>query len=798
LLALVSACSGGGAERRVVFDLTADWTSAEVVRGDTGVRFGDPQDRHLLVHGWGDIERSGEQGRPVAWAVAPSAEVETVVFDPTVAALHLRCRPFNYPGAPAQTVRVELNGSDLGSLDLESAWTTYSLVVPPGVVRRGRNRVRFDFAHVASPADVVVGASDRRTLAVSFDSLELGGAEAVARSEPPVVVETGALRVAAGHALVYRLAVPAGGALELGPATEATGGAAAEVWTRAEGGDEVARHPVTARGRLRASTIELSEDAGSIVDLWLVSLPARGGEATSGHVVWDRPELWTSQAGPEANSNVVLVVVDTLRADFLGCYGGDVTTPAMDALAAGGVRFETMYSHIPITGPSHASLFTSLLPMEHGVHNNAQLLAVRHVTMAELLRSWYRSTAGFVSLGVLQSEYGFAQGFDSFEEQFGLEWHRPAAEMTDLVERWSAEQARRPFFLFVHYSDPHEPYAPPTLSYPGVVATVGGVEVGRFEADGRAVSLRLEVEAGTTRVQLDAAAPPLERRLGFFSVRLRESGACTVAPGPGWWVPGRRGPSKMSTGLPAELEITNPQGHAQVVDLRFYCKEILSAAEVRERYGLEVEYVDREIGRLLRGLTSRGLLDDTLVVLTSDHGEGVGDHRLLGHIDQLYDSLIRVPLIISFPGRLPAGVVIEDPVSVIDVLPTVLDVLGLPPRQEHRGQSLLPLIRGSAVGGAPVLAETYRPEAPEDLRAVVDRGHKLIVAQGAAARVELYDLASDPGELHDMAGDRPELVQQLRATLNRLVAGADRSAPTEASLGDEERAQLEALGYVHE
>jgi arylsulfatase A-like enzyme len=208
--------------------------------------------------------------------------------------------------------------------------------------------------------------------------------------------------------------------------------------------------------------------------------------------------------------------------------------------------------------------------------------------------------------------------------------------------------------------------------------------------------------------------------------------------------------------------------------------------------------VDQQIGQLMAHLEGRGLLDDTLVIFASDHGEGLGDHKHVGHISQLYDSLLRVPLVFSYPGHLPEGVVIEQRVGLVDVLPTVAELLNLLPPAGARGRSLVPLMLGSASPIRPLIAATYRPEASSDKQAIVMDGFKYIHSQlDDSEWVELFDLAADPDELEDLAEIQPEVLERLRAALDERLQAIATVTAREAELGEEERAQLRALGYLH-
>ena len=228
------------------------------------------------------------------------------------------------------------------------------------------------------------------------------------------------------------------------------------------------------------------------------------------------------------------------------------------------------------------------------------------------------------------------------------------------------------------------------------------------------------------------------------------------------------------------------------------CRRVLNKLEVRERYALEVEYVDRQIGHLLDHMGERGLLDDTLIIFATDHGEGLGDHNHIGHISQLYDTLLRSALIMSRPGRLPEGLVVEQPVGLVDVLPTVTDILDLPAPAAISGVSLVPLIEGVEQDPRPVFGITYRPEAYSDKTAVIARGHKFIHSLTDDREwEELYDLEADPGEMNDLAPSAPPLLDELRVLLRARLRSSPMAEVNEAELSEEDIERLRELGYVH-
>lgn len=401
-----------------------------------------------------------------------------------------------------------------------------------------------------------------------------------------------------------------------------------------------------------------------------------------------------AEPGPSPKPNVLLVTIDTLRADRVGCYGhASASTPVLDALAARGVRFETAVVHVPLTGPSHASILTGLGPLGHGFRENAGFVLPTQVTSgAEDFRQAGYRTAAFVSAFPLDRRFGFDRGFDVYDDHLpkGTDSRRTpyverfADATTDAVLRWlelPAEGAPRPFFLWVHYYDPHAPYEPP----------------------------------------------------GELAVRFR----------------------------------TTP-------------------------YDGEVAFADRQLGRLLHALDGRGLIGQTLVLATSDHGEGLGDHGEGTHGLFVYDSTLKVPFIVAGPGVGP-GRVAPTVARGIDVLPTLLDYAGLPLRPDLEGRSLRPAIEGRAMDDAPTYVESLYSQrefgwAP--LFAWRTARHKMI----EAPRPELYDLQEDPGETNDLAPRETARLADMRRTLE--VARSQSPPSASAEVDPESAEMLRTLGYI--
>ncbi len=492
-------------------------------------------------------------------------------------------------------------------------------------------------------------------------------------------------------------------------------------------------------------------------------------------------------------SNVLFIVVDTLRADYLSIYGGESATPNIDTLAASGVRFERAYSHAPIIGPSHSSMFTSLLPRVHGVRNHFQVLNDEHVTLAEILKRNHWNTAAFVSLGVLKARVGLSQGFNEYHDSFGLDWWKTSDQLNNEILPWISRQ-KEPFFLWVHYSDPHEPYAPVDRIYPQLLIKQAGVEnlTTTIEADANTKSIPLVVPPGRTVIKVSTVGVPLHRPIRLQGIRTTDSQVEAECVSGCESAKNIKNPETFS----ATVVINNLNDKKTNTNLILRADEVLTLQELRRRYQEEVEYSDRQIGFLLDSLHSTEKLDETLIILTADHGEGLGNHGTMGHVSQLYDEQLRVPLILSWPGHLPANKVVKTPVSLIDLLLTITDLINLSDDFERGGRTLVPLMLGSAVHDVTpsIIAETFSPRAPRERRALITDDYKLIVAP-AQNRTELYDLIDDPEELQNEKG-RPRVLAELREELRSNLSNLKARKPDERPTSEDQLRQLRSLGYI--
>ncbi|HKX46390.1 MAG TPA: sulfatase-like hydrolase/transferase, partial [Planctomycetota bacterium] len=486
--------------------------------------------------------------------------------------------------------------------------------------------------------------------------------------------------------------------------------------------------------------------------------------------------------------NVVLIVVDTLRADALRAEAPG--TPGLDALADDALVFPRAFAHAPMTLPSHAALFSSRLPHATGVVNNGQAVPADLPLLSDWIARDGYVTRAVVSLGTL---WGTApgtsvdRGFDTYDTRGGLMPRAPTTQAR--LERVVDElDPARPFFLFAHFSDPHEPYnahsGPERLAdlvWNGApLATVTTSDMTTWNGE-------VELLPGANRLEI--AAPD------EFFVRHLE---CRRAGRPLPWTFEEGALRRDGRRLVAVVR--GGADETARVELDLWIHDVPDEAERLRRYREEVAFVDRAVAALVLRLRERGLLDESILVLTSDHGEALGERGSWGHVETLMDELLHVPLLVRLPPGHPAERRLRartrDLVRHVDVVPTLLELLGLPPLPGQTGVSLL------HDSERVLVAETHRPEATRDRICLRDGRYKLVhvppdAATGAPEAFEMYDLREDPGELRDVYATRGGERREWEATLRALHAAYAASARGEA--GDEvELGRLRALGYARD
>jgi arylsulfatase A-like enzyme/Tfp pilus assembly protein PilF len=386
--------------------------------------------------------------------------------------------------------------------------------------------------------------------------------------------------------------------------------------------------------------------------------------------------------------HVILISIDTCRADHLGCYGArSPSTPNIDSVARQATLFRNVLSPVPLTLPAHSSMFTGATPLDHGVHDNIDSrLAADQLTLAEILRAEGFVTGAVISSFVLDRRFGLDQGFDDYLDNLGGDGvmlsvpERIGEESSRLAIEWLEQNRSRDGFLFLHYYDPHALWAPP---------------------------------------------------------------------------------------------------------------EPWATEYAGEPYAGEIAYVDACIGTVLSALRELGIYDSCLLIITGDHGEMLGEHGEEEHGYFIYQSALRVPLIVK-PPHSRRAVEVDSWASLTDIVPTLCGALGIHSPSQATGVDLL---RGDLAAGRPLYCESLTPTAygAASLLGLVSGRLKLI----HTSRPELYDLDADPEELSDLAAARPETAAELQGllqqALNRAPAGG---AGSGAELSEGDVARLEALGYV--
>lgn len=404
--------------------------------------------------------------------------------------------------------------------------------------------------------------------------------------------------------------------------------------------------------------------------------------------------LRTDRLGAERSTwNVLVLTLDTTRADRLGAYGFvGADTPHIDRLAREGVLFEQAESVAPLTLPAHCSLFTGRFPFQHGVRDNGSPLNSTERTLAQVLKAEGVRTAAFAAAYVLDARWGLARGFEQYDGIFKPrrddgrqreDVRRPADEVVDHALAWLDTVSGSRFFAWLHFYDADAPYESP---------------------DGHA----------------------------------------NRAPG----------------------------------------------------YQGAISFVDSQVGRVLAFLDARHLRERTLVVLVGDHGESLGEHGERTHGLFVYEGVTRVPLIIRAPSPRMRGRRVTDVVRSVDVMPTVLGLLGIPILASITGTTLVPRMTGAThEAELETYSETMYPRDHfgwSELRALRAGRFKLI----AAPRPELYDLDTDPGEEHNLYQSRPALAATLAGRLRAREQHAQERAPSDRAIDPDARARLAAVGYV--
>jgi arylsulfatase A-like enzyme len=430
--------------------------------------------------------------------------------------------------------------------------------------------------------------------------------------------------------------------------------------------------------------------------------------------------------------SVLLITIDTLRADHLGVYGyARKTSPHIDALAARGTVFDRAFTFWPKTRGSFVMMMTGRRPSQNGYSGTHQVLLDFNPTLAGVLRQAGYRTAAILDNPNLAAQHGYARGFETYRETWEekaleSEVARTRAITAGGIAYLRAARPDEPFFLWLHYVNPHAPYTPPP---PFDRAFVEGAEKGRV---------------------LPAVS-------GFHGGVKKE-----------WAVPGKT--------------------------LAYYTAQ----------YDGEIAAVDDEVGRVLEALSAAPIAGKTAIVLTSDHGESLGEHDYyFDHGEDLFDPCLAIPLMVALPGA-PAGRRVAELVSTLDLVPTVLDAVKVSYPPDLAGTSLLPAV----TGGTGASRDRLFAQNDRKLSATFDARYKLVATplDSGAAGLALYDRQGDPGETRDVSAGAPEALRIARRELEIFLDRAEREwgrtrTLLEGKKGEEKPTdaaceKLRALGYI--
>jgi arylsulfatase A-like enzyme len=470
-------------------------------------------------------------------------------------------------------------------------------------------------------------------------------------------------------------------------------------------------------------------------------------------------------------------------------------------------------------------MFTSHPPHELKLFNNGDVFDGSFPMFTDILEKKGYKTAAFISLGVLKSTFGLARGFDEYEDDFDKlngRYYKVASEINQEVIPWFEKNKDKRFFAWIHYSDPHEPYvtvdAPPDTEVFANGTSVGKYVLGKKEK----IAINFTAKPGENVLEFRGLVRRGPKKIQIAdSVRFLDPQLFTV-PSEGIETKFDEGfkPVKLSTGADAyyfvgsgKLILVNQSSEPHSLQLRVSGGVYQQRIElVHKNYAAEVQYVDKYLGELWKKLEGLGLLKNTIVILTSDHGEGLKTHGNLGHVERLYQETVRVPFIIYYPNLGRRGHVANPIVNHLDLMPTILDLVHVNYNGVMNGHSLKHYVSWSPIDwltSKPVpriqtFTATYAPEARVNSFSMVYENMKLIHTPNKSKwQWEAYDLKADPNERKNLAAkdrDRfnsPE-ISKLRQILEdyRRDAEAAHGKRVNPKLSEEEQRMLGTLGYT--
>jgi len=737
--AVAAGCSRGGSKPdpfvglETHSDLTALRHLAEVNDGGWYVDFGTPAQSKYTVGDW----RSGWVGKGVDGdtTYAHVGMRGRVYFEadrpaPLVARIRLRAHG-------TQALTPYLNNKQLKSIHLGKGdgFVDYDIDLPEENVQAGENYLLVTFGGTVP--------IDGQDVSVAVDSIWIRKqsessktARAPAYDSLVAIVRLGdeerqAIALSRKSTLRYHVLVPANGSLGFGVGVEGEGDAPFSIAVTADGQPTTQVLTGMASGAWTDHKVDLSRFAGETVR---VDLSAEG--QGTGRLAWNSPRILVP-AVPERNlepaKNVVVVVIDTLRADKLRPFNPQtrVKTPAIDQFASDGAVFELAQAPENWTKPSVASILTGLHPQTHQQKTGDAALPSSAELLSEHLQGEGFATGGFIANGYVSDRFGFDQGWDDYTNYIREEKSTEAKDVFDDAGNWIEAHKDGRFFAYIQTIDPHVPYDPP------------GKYLQMYDPSEYAGQIR----------------------------------------------------PRMTGDLLEKAKRNPPQVVFDARDKR----------QLEALHDGEITKHDHFFGAFLERLSALGLANDTLIVVTSDHGEEFDDHGSWGHGHSVYQELLHVPLMFRLPNRVPAGTKVGEAVSTLDISATVTDLLGVPAMAHNEGHALVGLMLGEAPSQPAVAFSDF-----QDDRRVITTGRWKLILRGNLTST-MFDLVADPLEKNQLdASAFPIGRRYSRMLLGQFLGASDRgdwlSADQKggtqlerenAEMDDTIRDQLRALGYAH-
>lgn len=726
LLALLPSCGGDPTEWPITHDLSAGFALADLWSETRSVDLGTARGRRHLGAGW--AEDSWDRRRKKTYVVSRGSEsvLEIDLIEPRSFTLQLFGRPIDTSPGVQIGVDVHINGLPVQSIDLGTRIRWYQVPVHESVTRSGTNEITLRYRRSDSVDP---------TYEVAWYRVKLSFPDGAQAPMPARVGQNDGVMIPYGSALEYSVRLPAETALTIERVRHLGGRGGTLSLVVAEDGEVPSEFVLTTESQegieqdlsaagdrivrltLRADNPDASVTGkeGVIVESAMLRSPA----VAQSESIEGEADLASRRSTIE-HPNILLYVVDTLRADHLGVYGySRPVSPELDKFATDATVFENAVANSSWTRAAMASIFTGLWPLKHAANGRKDILDPEAITLAELLSDAGYQTAAKVRNWNVFPVFGFRQGFDDYQRvQDGK-----ADKVSRQVGEWlKTRETEKPFFLWVHTVDPHEPYR-----------------------------------------------PPAETR-DLFMAEDQED----------WGLDKHPGFKRTATMTREEKDSVSQY--------------------LRSLYDAEIAFNDKGFGDLIRILDEQELLESTVVIFISDHGEEFLDHGTWGHGRNLYAEQINVPLIVRFPDR-GRGRRVDELVQQIDILPTLLEYLGLPVPDQVEGDSFLPLLEdnGDTAGlaGRPAFSFLHLDGAPT--RSVVEGDWKLIQRLNTAGEVTwagLFNRREDSGESANRVLEFPIRTQFMTAMLEAKMSEGSLLTTEEAVLDEQTTNALKALGYL--